>query len=305
MRVLAVALVGSALASACGSAPEDRALAEERIAQRTAEIVLARLQAERDAPPERGGASAGQGAAPGADIGAIVGDALRIRVPTDGAPARGAREPLVTIVVFSDFQCPFCNRARPTIDRILRERPDTVRFVFRNHPLPFHPDAHVAAQAAHEAFVQRGEAAFWRAHDLFFDNQRALDRASLETYARTLGLDLVRFNGALDAQTHAPKIDADTALSARVGATGTPSFFLNGRELEGAQPYDAFDRIIEEEIAAPESGRRAFSSGIASSRARRRTRSSGTRSTPSSARPDARSRRNRALDPTGVGLVYS
>ncbi len=189
-------------------------------------------------------------------------DAERLRVGVDGRPARGAAEPLVTIVLFSDFQCPFCSRVNPTVERLLETYPDEVRLVFRNQPLPFHENARLAALAALEAYDQAGDEGFWRMHDLLFANQQSLDRASLERYAAEIGLDTARFARALDTGAHESTIDADQFVGRRVGARGTPTFFINGRKLVGAQPYPAFEEIVDEEIAL---AREAMSRGVAQS----------------------------------------
>lgn len=179
-------------------------------------------------------------------------DAERSRVDARNAPAIGGAEPLVTIVTFSEFQCPFCSRVDPTMDRIRETYGDRVRYVFRHNPLPFHADAMPAAQAAHEAYVQGGETRFWAMHDILFANQRDLGRASLEGHAASAGMDVTALRAALDSARHLPRIEADQALAARVGARGTPAFFINGRNLMGAQPYESFTAVIDEEIAIAE-----------------------------------------------------
>jgi len=186
------------------------------------------------------------------DSGLDGADAERVRISVDGRPGRGAGEPLVTIVIFSDFQCPYCGRVNPTLERIVDEYPDDVRLVFRNRPLPFHQDARPAAMAALEAYAQAGDDGFWRMHDLLFANQRALDRMSLDGYASQIGLDAAAFTRALDAEIHASQVDEDDAAAQRAGARGTPTFFINGRKLVGAQPYTAFEDVIDEEIALAE-----------------------------------------------------
>ncbi len=172
-------------------------------------------------------------------------EAVVLRVPVEGAPQRGPTDALVTVVIFSDFQCPFCSRVTPTLERVMETYGNDVRLVFRHNPLPFHPNAMVAAEASMEAFAQRGAVGFWQMHDLLFENQQALDRASLESYAAQLGLDVGRFRLALDGHVHQAAIDADMALAARIGARGTPTFFVNGRELVGAQPFEAFQDQID------------------------------------------------------------
>jgi protein-disulfide isomerase len=166
-----------------------------------------------------------------------------------GAPTRGPQGAAVTIEIFSDFQCPFCNRVRPTLDALLRDNPGRVRLVWRNYPLSFHQDAFLAAEAALEAHAQGGDAKFWEYHDKLFDNQRALTRPDLERYAAEVGLDLPRFRRALDAHVHASAVREDMRAVDTSGASiGTPSFFINGRLLQGAQPLSAFQAAVD---AAP------------------------------------------------------
>ncbi len=178
----------------------------------------------------------------------------RFRVPvTSAQPVKGAaKDALVTIVEFSDFQCPFCTRVEPTMDKILKDYAGKVRVVWRNNPLPFHSDAIPAAALAMEAMAQGGSEKFWAAHKKIFENQKALTRADLDRYAGELGLDVAKVKAALDSKKHEPGIKADQALSARVGARGTPAFFINGRFLSGAQPFDAFKQIIDDEIQRAE-----------------------------------------------------
>ena len=173
-----------------------------------------------------------------------------IAVPAS-APSRGSASGQIVIQTFSDFQCPFCSRVLPTVERIMQQYGNRVRFVWRNYPLPFHRDAHLAAQAAMEVFQQRGDAGFWAYHDLLFANQRALGRAELETYAAQVGgVDMTRFRAALDSRTHAAAVDADMDAVRQAGARiGTPSFFINGRLLQGAQPFEAFRVAIDRELA--------------------------------------------------------
>ncbi|UJR82066.1 DsbA family protein [Sandaracinus amylolyticus] len=171
------------------------------------------------------------------------------RVPVGDSPTKGPNDALVTIVIVSEFQCPFCNRVRPTLDQIEERYGRDVRFVFKHNPLPFHDNAMPAAEAAVEAYRQRGNDAFWRIHDLMFENQQALGREQLEGYAQQVGLDMARFRRALDEHTHRATIEADQTLARQLGASGTPSFFINGRNLRGAQPFEAFQQVIDAELA--------------------------------------------------------
>ena len=163
------------------------------------------------------------------------------------APTKGAANAKVVIQEFSDFQCPFCGRVNPTIAQVLKEYGDKVQIVWRDYPLPFHKDAHPAAEAAREVFAQKGNKAFWAYHDLLFQNQKALSRANLEKFAEEIGgIDMKAFKAALDSGKHKAAVDADIAAIAKAGARiGTPSFFINGKLLQGAQPYPAFKAAID------------------------------------------------------------
>ena len=177
----------------------------------------------------------------------------RYKLPITGKePSKGADDALVTIVEFSEFQCPFCNRVLPTIKQIQDSYGDKVRFVWKNNPLPFHKDAGPAAQLAMEAHAQGGDEKFWEIHDLMFANQRELSREKLEAYAEQVGLDMDKVRKALDENSYKGVIAADQGVAAQFGARGTPNFFINGRNLRGAQPFPRFKEIIDEEIAHAE-----------------------------------------------------
>jgi protein-disulfide isomerase len=165
------------------------------------------------------------------------------------SPVKGAKDALVTIVQWSDYQCPFCSRVEPTIDQVMKEYAGKVRVVWKDLPLPFHQNAMPAAAAARAAGEQ---GKFWPMHDKLFANQQALDRASLEKYAQELGLNMARFKAALDSKKFEADIQADTAAGNKIGANGTPAFFINGVSLSGAQPFDAFKARIDEELKKAE-----------------------------------------------------
>jgi protein-disulfide isomerase len=162
------------------------------------------------------------------------------------APVRGDARAPVTIVAFSDFECPFCAKAEATLRALEDEYRGKVRIVFRSQPLPFHEHAKLAARAALAAGEQ---GKFWEYHDALFAHQRDLDRAALERYATDLGLDLARFRAALDADRTGALVDADVAEATRLGVAGTPTFFVNGRRIIGAQPLAKFEAAVEEALA--------------------------------------------------------
>ena len=168
------------------------------------------------------------------------------KIEVGKAPAKGPANAPITIVAYSDFECPFCGRVVPTLKQLEDEYAGKVRIAFKNQPLPFHSNARPAAMAALAAHEQ---GKFWEYHDKLFANQRALDRASLEKYAQELGLDMNRFRGAMETSKFDAQITADINEANRVGANGTPTFFINGRILVGAQPVEAFKAMINEELA--------------------------------------------------------
>ncbi|UQA62077.1 DsbA family protein [Polyangium aurulentum] len=174
------------------------------------------------------------------------------RVPVEGSPVRGKNTALVTLVLFTDFQCPFCARAAPTIDQLARQYGDKLRIVYKNNPLPFHPRAEPAAELALEARAQKGDAAFWAVHDKLFADNKDLDDARLEAVAKEVGIDAKKAMAAIAAKKHAALIQKDQDLADDIQANGTPHFFINGRRLVGAQPIDKFTAIIDEEITKAE-----------------------------------------------------
>ncbi|HEX4460508.1 MAG TPA: thioredoxin domain-containing protein [Polyangia bacterium] len=174
----------------------------------------------------------------------------RFKIPTGNAPAKGPEHAKVTIVEYSDFQCPFCSRVEPTIDQIVKTYGKDVRVLWKNQPLPFHQNAMPAAEIAMAGYAKKGNDTFWKLHDTLFKNQQQLTRPDLEKYAKEAGLSDDDIKDALDAKKYDAQIKADSAEGTKFGARGTPAFFINGRSLSGAQPFDAFKKVIDEEIAA-------------------------------------------------------
>lgn len=170
--------------------------------------------------------------------------------PVTGSPVRGPGDALVTIVEYSDFQCPFCKRVQPTLDTLRRHYGGDVRLVWKNFPLRFHHRARPAANFALEARAQGGNSAFWRVHDALFAAQPSLDDASLARIARGAGLAPSPLLDAVRDSSHRTAIDGDVREGQGFGVTGTPSFFVNGRELTGAQPLSKFESAVDAELAA-------------------------------------------------------
>jgi protein-disulfide isomerase len=169
----------------------------------------------------------------------------RETVAEAGSPARGPEHAPIEMIEFSDFECPFCQRANPTVTRVLAAYGDRIRFVYRNYPLPSHPHAQAAAEAA-QCADEQGK--FWPYHDRLFANAGRLSEDDLKAAATAVGLDRPRFDACVASHKYRDRIEADIAAGNDAGVTGTPAFFINGRALSGAQPFDAFKQIIDEEL---------------------------------------------------------
>jgi protein-disulfide isomerase len=169
----------------------------------------------------------------------------RVAVDTGTGPVRGNPKAPVTIIEFSDFQCPFCVRARPTVNRVRETYGAKVRFVFRHFPLDFHAQAEKAGEAAACAGDQ---GRFWEMHDLLWANTAKLQVADLKAHAATLGLDVAAFGQCLDSGRHGGLVARDAEAGQGYGVSGTPAFFVNGRPLVGAQPFEAFAQVIDDEL---------------------------------------------------------
>ncbi|MGE0785584.1 MAG: DsbA family protein [Sandaracinaceae bacterium] len=162
------------------------------------------------------------------------------------APRRGAQRPRVVIQEFSDFECPYCARALPTVDDLLAEFGDCVQVVWRQRPLRYHAHADDAARASVEVYRQGGDEAFWRYHDRLFADQEDLSRPALLAHARALGgIDVDAVERVLESDDHAAVIARDRGAIDRLGLElGTPSFFVNGVLLHGARRISHFRRAI-------------------------------------------------------------
>tara|TARA_Y100000031_G_scaffold154983_1_gene204324 strand:+ start:148 stop:852 length:705 start_codon:yes stop_codon:yes gene_type:complete len=168
-----------------------------------------------------------------------------VDVSVDDDPMKGKKNAPVTIIEFSDFQCPYCKKVfSETLPLLEKEYIDTgkVKFVYRDYPLPFHPLAQKTAEAAECADEQ---VKFWEYHDTIFENQDSLSVENLKSWAQDLGLDSEEFDQCLDSGEMASEVKKDMEEGQKYGVRGTPAFFINGKLLSGAQPYVAFQREIE------------------------------------------------------------
>lgn len=158
------------------------------------------------------------------------------------APSFGPPDAKVTIVQFSDFQCPYCSKAAEVTRRVKQKYSAEVRFVFRQFPFDFHEQARLAAEAS---LAAHAEGKFWPFHDKLFDNQGALGREDLEKYAEEVGLDVEKFKKALDDSQYSGAVDADLDLGSDASVQGTPSMFLNGKRVKDPTDFAAVSRLID------------------------------------------------------------
>lgn len=173
-------------------------------------------------------------------------DPPRQLVAPANRPSKGPASAPVELIEFADFQCPFCLRVHPTIAQVLDTYGDRVRFVYRHYPLRNHPDARPAAEASMCAAEQDK---FWPYYDSLFGDPSRLGDADLRQRATQLNLDTARFNACLDSHKYGADVEADLRAGDEAGVSGTPAFFINGRLLTGAQPFEVFKRVIDEELA--------------------------------------------------------
>ena len=154
----------------------------------------------------------------------------------------------MTLVEFSDFECPFCQRVAPTLKKVRETYGDKVRLVWKDYPLTqIHPNAFKAGEAGHCA-AEQGK--FWEFHDRLFANQQALVPDALKGHASTLGLDTAKFNACLDSSKYSERVRDGIAQGTRLGVNSTPTIYINGRLVSGAQPYEVIAGIIDEELSA-------------------------------------------------------
>lgn len=172
-----------------------------------------------------------------------------VEVSADDDASKGSDNAPVVMIEFSDFECPFCARFwSDTLPQIEEEYIDTgkVKFVYRDFPLGFHQNAQKAAEAA-ECAEDQGK--YWEYHDKIFENQRAIDVASLKQYAKDLDLDSQKFDDCLDSGKYASEVQKDFQDGQAAGVTGTPAFFINGQKVTGAQPFSNFKQVIDSELS--------------------------------------------------------
>ena len=170
----------------------------------------------------------------------------RVEVAATG-PARGPKDAKITIVEFSDFECPYCGAAHDTVEKVMGEYAGKVRLVYRQFPLSFHPHA---AKAAEASLCAADQGTFWEYHDVLFKNQKKLEPMELKAHASEVGIDPQKFGQCLDSGDKKKAVDADQQAGLQAGVGGTPAFFINGIFLNGAQPIDEVKKVIDGELAS-------------------------------------------------------
>lgn len=165
-----------------------------------------------------------------------------VKVDIGNSPTKGNKNAKVTVVEFSDFQCPFCSKGKDIADQLVKLYPNDVKIVFKNLPLDFHPQAMPAAKAALAAGKQ---GKFWEMHDTLFNNQKSLNEAFYEEAAKNLKLDLTKFKADMASKEIEDAVKADLDQARALNVQGTPNFFVNGVNLRGAYPVEDFQKIID------------------------------------------------------------
>jgi protein-disulfide isomerase len=169
-------------------------------------------------------------------------------VPINGAPLQGTREAPVTIIEFADYECPYCQQIHPLLKKLETEFDGKIALAFKDFPLPMHPRAAKAAEAARCAGVQ---GRFWELHDALFEHAGHLEVPQLKEYAQTLHLDMEKFDKCLDSGEATAAVQKDFAEAQRLGLSGTPSFFVNGHFFSGIVKYNTLREMVQQELAAP------------------------------------------------------
>jgi protein-disulfide isomerase len=165
-----------------------------------------------------------------------------VKIDLGKAAVTGPAGAKITIVEFSDFQCPFCRRGHDTMHEVLKMYPNDVKVAFKHKPLPMHPEAEPAARAS---FAAQQQGKFWEMADELFTNQDKLGGAYYEEAAKKIGLDVAKFKADMASPAAAELVKADAALADTLGVQGTPNFFVNGVAVRGAYPADHFKKLIE------------------------------------------------------------
>jgi protein-disulfide isomerase len=168
-----------------------------------------------------------------------------VPIPTLGSPVMGPANARITLVEFSDFQCPYCSKAVTQINATLKAYPNDLKLIFKQYPLDSHPRASISAAASLAAHAQ---GKFWPMHDVMFANRQKLSRQSILEWAKEIGLDMKRFTADLDSEAIRKAVLRDQADGDKAGVEGTPTVFLNGQKYNGDLAPDAIKSVIDSEL---------------------------------------------------------
>jgi protein-disulfide isomerase len=221
--------------AACGTSSED--MREVRDGQRELRAKLEAIEKKIEQIASRPAAPAGR--PPAADADRVF------NIPIGDSPVKGPASAKVTLLEFSDFQCPFCSQVPPVVDEVLKAYPNDVKFVFKQFPLVrIHPQATPAAKASLAANKQ---GKFWEMHDKLFANQKQLDNESLKKYAEEIGLDMTKFEADMNSPEIAKQVEDEMKLANTNQVTGTPTLFVNGRKVSN-RTFDGLKGMIDEAL---------------------------------------------------------
>jgi protein-disulfide isomerase len=164
-----------------------------------------------------------------------------VQIPIGSSPVLGPADAPITLVEFSDFECPFCSRVVPTIKQLQQEYPGKIKLVFKHMPLPMHQNAKLAARAS---IAAQNQDKFWEMHDRIFANQKGITEASVKQWAKELKLNLAKFTADLSSPATNARVEQDIQLANTVGARSTPTFYMNGAQIRGALPIDMWKKFV-------------------------------------------------------------
>ncbi len=170
----------------------------------------------------------------------------KVEIDEGDAPAMGPKDAPIRLVEFTDYQCPFCSRARPTINQVLGTYKGKVRYVLKDFPLSFHRESEKAHEAAHCAGEQ---GKYWELNKKIWDNQKSIKPEDLKKYATELKLNTAKFNECLDSGKFQELVQTNQQQGEQLGVSGTPAFFVNGRMISGARPFEDFKEVIDDELS--------------------------------------------------------
>jgi protein-disulfide isomerase len=168
-----------------------------------------------------------------------------VKIPVAGAPVKGPEDARITLVEFSDFECPFCSAAAPRVDAIMAVYPKDVKLIYKQFPLSMHPHAEIAAEAS---LAAREQGKFWEMYEVLFKNFRQLSRTSILQMAKDLGLDMDKFQADLDSGKYKKEVEKDIADGEAANVYGTPAFYINGKQYNGELSLSALKPIFAKEL---------------------------------------------------------